>query len=275
MEDLYLQDIYIYPIKSLGGISVPQAEVQQTGLQYDRRWMLCDKEGTFLSQRTFAQMAMLQVNIASEGLLITHKNGLLEPLLVAFDSNTAREVNVTIWDDACTALEVSDIANEWFSDALGMSAQLVYMPATTRRLVEADYSTNNEIVSFADAYPLMMIGQSSLDDLNSRLEKPVLMNRFRPNLVFSGGTPFCEDSFGSFQMGNVTFNAVKPCSRCILTTINQEDGSKGQEPLKTLAAYRTFKNKVMFGQNLLQANSGITKTGDKLRIQKTKQQMSI
>jgi uncharacterized protein YcbX len=267
MEEPYLQDIYIYPVKSLGGISVTQAEVQQTGLQYDRRWMLTDIEGNFLSQRKFVQMAMLQVSLLPEGLLVSHKKGSPRPLTIPFDTSTGPEITVSIWDDTCTALEVSVAANEWFSQALGMPARLVYMPATTHRPVDTNYAGNNEIVSFADAYPLIIIGQSSLDELNSRLEHPILMNRFRPNLVFNGGAPFCEDSFGSFQIGNVSFNAVKPCSRCVLTTINQEDGSKGQEPLKTLSTYRTHKNKILFGQNLLQKNFGTIKTGDKLRIQ--------
>jgi uncharacterized protein YcbX len=173
---------------------------------------------------------------------------------------------VSIWDDVCTALEVSAEANEWFSAALGRTMQLMYMPETTRRLVDNNYAYNNEIVSFADAYPLMIIGQSSLDDLNNRLETPILMNRFRPNLVFKGGMPYCEDSFNAFRVGEVTFNAVKPCSRCVLTTINQESGAKGQEPLRTLASYRTYNNKVMFGQNLLQKNLGVIKTGDKLEV---------
>jgi uncharacterized protein YcbX len=266
MEELYLQDIYIYPIKSLGGISVPHAQVEQTGLQYDRRWMLIDREGFFLSQRTFAQMAMLQVNIADDELVITHKRGLLIPLAIPLAINSGNEVAVQIWDDTCVALELHKEANEWFTHALGIDTRLVYMPATTKRLVDNNYASNNEIVSFADAFPLLIIGQSSLDDLNARLDTPVLMNRFRPNLVFRGGQAFCEDSFKTFRIGDVVFDAVKPCGRCLLTTIDQEEGLKGQEPLKTLSTYRQQKNKILFGQNLLQKNLGIIKTTDKIEI---------
>lgn len=265
-DNLQLQEIYVYPIKSLGGIALQQAEVHPTGLQYDRRWMLTEAEGNFLSQRTFAQMAMLQVSFVQEGLMVSHKNGSLQPLLIPFNADTGRKLRVSIWDDVCTAVEVSPLANEWFSDALGMMTQLVYMPPSTQRLVDTTYAANNEMVSFADAYPVMMIGQSSLQDLNSRLEHPILMNRFRPNLVFSGGWPFCEDSFDLFQIGEVTFKAVKPCYRCVLTTINQETGMRGHEPLKTLATYRTRNNKIMFGQNLVQTNLGNIKTGDKLKV---------
>ena len=270
MTDYYLQDIYIYPVKSLGGIQLQQAEVQQTGLQYDRRWMLVDQEGTFLSQRTFAQMSALRVNLVNDELLVSHKKEMLEPLAIPTYTTTGNRVNVKIWDDVCMALEVSAVANEWFSQALGMSAQLVFMPEVVHRFVDKNYATNNEIVSFADAYPLMMIGQSSLDDLNLRLEQPILMNRFRPNLVFKGGTPFCEDEFASFKIGDVGFKAVKPCYRCVLTTINQENGIRGKEPLKTLSTYRTYRNKIMFGQNLLQENGGIIKVNDRLQIQSLK-----
>ncbi len=266
MEDLELKDIYIYPIKSLGGISVQEAEVQQTGLQYDRRWMLTDKAGQFLSQRAYSDMALLQVRLVPAGLMITHKKNLLSPLTIPFDVTMQKNITVSIWDDVCAASEVSSIADEWFSYALHMPVQLVYMPATTRRLVDPNYATNNEIVSFADSYPFMMIGQSSLDDLNCRLTQPVLMNRFRPNLVFKGGAPYCEDAMQTFQIGDITFTAVKPCARCILTTINQEEGTKGTEPLKTLSSYRSINNKVMFGQNLLAEGVGNIKVGDKLTV---------
>lgn len=268
MEDLQLQEIYIYPVKSLGGISVQQAEVQQTGLQYDRRWMLTDNKGNFLSQRTFPQMALLQVNIGADGLLITHKNNLLSPLTIPINTDSKNKITVSIWDDVCTALEVSDVANEWFSYALKMPVKLVYMPTDTHRLVDENYANNKEIVSFADAYPFIIIGRSSLNDLNLRLQQPVPMNRFRPNLIFTGGEPYCEDTFDTFSIGDVTFTAVKPCSRCVLITIDQELATKGKEPLKTLSAYRTQKNKVMFGQNLLHTGTaGIIKAGDKIKVQ--------
>lgn len=266
MQNLYLRNIYIYPVKSLGGIALTQAEVQQTGLQHDRRWMLVDQEGNFLSQRAFTQMAMLQVSLANDGLVITHKKESLQPLTISFDTTTGKELTVQIWDDVCKALEVNKIANEWFSTALQINAQLVYMPATTHRLVDINYAGNNEVVSFADAYPVMMIGQSSLDDLNNRLAQPVLTNRFRPNLVFDGGPAFCEDTFASFNIGQVAFSAVKPCARCVLTTINQESGEKGNEPLKTLSTFRKVNNKILFGQNLLQLNAGTIKVGDEIAV---------
>ena len=266
VNNLYLQDIYIYPIKSLGGIRVPLAQVEQTGLQYDRRWMLIDETGGFLSQRTVPQMSMLQASITNELLIINDKRGLLPPFNIPFTITSGNEVTVRIWDDTCLALELNREADEWFSRAIGINARLVYMPFATKRFVDINYAANHEVVSFADAFPLMLIGQASLDDLNRRLDTPVLMNRFRPNLVFVGGDAFCEDSMKEFRIGEVKFDAVKPCSRCVLTTVNQEDGAKGLEPLSTLATYRKNGNKVLFGQNLLHKNYGTIKIGDKVEI---------
>ena len=245
---------------------MPEAEVQRTGLQHDRRWMLIDETGLFVSQRTHTQLATLQVNLTEEGFMISHKKDSIKPFFLSFNETTNTKIQVNIWDDQCIATEVSPSANKWFSDVLQMRVRLVYMPETTQRLVEPDYANNNEIVSFADAYPFMMIGQSSLDDLNNRLDKPVLMNRFRPNFVFSGGTPYIEDKMESFKIGDINFKGVRPCARCVLTTINQENATKGSEPLKTLATYRTVKNKVMFGQNLLHSGEGIVRVGDKIEV---------
>ena len=206
MTDLYISEIYIYPIKSLGGIQVPSAEVMARGLRYDRRWMLVDEQGRFLTQRQHTQMALLQVSLLQEGLLVSHKQGLLEPLFVSFASeDVGPELQVTVWDDTVTAREVGPAINAWFTRALGMPARLVHMPEQAHRPVDPRYATNGEEVSFADGYPFLIIGQASLDDLNSRLEQPVPMNRFRPNFVFRGGKPFEEDSWSKFVIGRKPF----------------------------------------------------------------------
>ncbi|WP_187262565.1 MOSC domain-containing protein [Pontibacter beigongshangensis] len=267
MAALRISEIYIYPIKSLGGISLQQAQVEERGFRHDRRWMLIDAANNFLTQRQHAHMALLQVALQPDGLEVRHKHGLLGPLFVPFGQTEGPELQVRIWDDTCTALEVSPAISAWFAEALQMPARLVYMPPTSERKVDPTYAQQDEIVGFADGYPFLLIGQASLDDLNSRLQAPVPMNRFRPNLVFTGGAPFAEDSFGHFQVSQTRFRAAKPCGRCVVTTIDQGSGQKGAEPLKTLSTYRLVNNKVMFGQNLVHDGAGQLQVGDELVVQ--------
>lgn len=266
---LILTDIYIYPIKSLGGVRVEQALVEPQGLQYDRRWMLVDENNRFLTQRVFPKMALLQVYLQPAGLLITHKQELTESLFIPLDAQKYQKelMAVTIWDDVVSAVEVSPEVSAWFSRILEINCRLVYMPPTVQRPVDPAYAINQEIVSFADAYPMLVIGQASLNDLNSRLAVPVPMNRFRPNLVFSGGEPFAEDTWEEFTLGNQKFAGVKLCARCVLTTVNQDTAEKGAEPLRTLATYRTINKKVMFGQNVLPCTTGeYLHTGDLISV---------
>jgi uncharacterized protein len=266
MSEYKLSGIYIYPIKSLGGISLQHAKVQERGLENDRRWMLVDEKGRFLTQRQHAQMALLQVALIDDGLLVTHKQDLLEPLIIPFAEKAGSPVTVTIWDDTCVAMEVNAFISEWFTKALGMPARLVYMPENSRRNVDENYALNNEVVSFADGYPILLIGQSSLDDLNSRLQETIPMDRFRPNLVFTGGDAFAEDQWENFEIQDLHFRVAKPCARCVLTTIDQETGIKSKEPLKTLSEYRLVNNKVLFGQNILYKGSGEVQVGDYIHV---------
>ena len=166
-------------------------------------------------------------------------------------------------------------ANEWFSHKLDMRCKLLYMPHESKRKVDREYMLNNDITGFSDAFPLLMIGQASLDDLNSRLDIPVPMNRFRPNIVFTGGDPFEEDTMEHFRINNIDLYAVKPCARCVVTTTDQETGATAKEPLKTLASYRTGNNKVYFGQNILYKNNGVIKVGDELKVVQTKAALEL
>lgn len=267
MQPYTLTDIFIYPIKSLGGIRVNEAVIEKRGLQYDRRWMLIDARGNFLSQRQLPEMALLQVALQENGLEVTHKQGKMAALQVPFTANDEKSKLVSIWDDVCFAFEVTPEANAWFSEALGFECKLVHMPDHALRHVDPEYARPTDLVSFADAYPFLIIGQESLNDLNNRLAEPVTMDRFRPNLVFAGGVPFEEDTWTEFRIGETTFYPVKPCARCNVTTINQATGKAGVEPLKTLATYRTQNNKVMFGQNLIHSGTGNRLTiGQELQV---------
>nr|WP_315250107.1 MOSC N-terminal beta barrel domain-containing protein [uncultured Flavobacterium sp.] len=267
---LQLSEIWVYPVKSLGGIPLQESKVTDRGLELDRHWLLIDDDGRFLSQREYPELALFKPEIAGNFLRITHRV-LLEsidiPLLPVL-SDTASKIEVTVWEDTIDAYEVSQTITDWFIKLLGFSARLVYMPDESERKLDPDYSiTGNELTSFSDAYPFLIIGQSSLDDLNGRLAVQVSMNRFRPNFVFTNGEAFEEDSWREFKIGNVSFVGVKPCDRCVMTTVDQEKGVfSGKDPLKTLAQYRNFGNKVLFGQNLLGLGLGTVSVGDEIRV---------
>ncbi len=261
---LQVSELFIYPIKSLGGIALNKAVVTERGFEHDRRWMLVDKNNRFLSQREVAEMALLKVDLKDSGLQVTYATG--ENILIPFEPLAHETCQVVIWDDTCTAIYVSNLVDEWFTKILGIPCRLVYMPDNSKRQVDEGYAPIGQITSFSDAYPFMIIGQATLDDLNNRLAEALPMDRFRPNIVFTGGKAFEEDLLDSFTIGNIRFNGVKLCARCILTTINQDNAVKAKEPLKTLAGYRRKDNKIYFGQNLIHVGNGIIKVGDPIGV---------
>ncbi|MDR7132168.1 uncharacterized protein YcbX [Algoriphagus sp. 4150] len=264
---LVIQDLYVYPIKSLAGIRLSEAKVEERGFQLDRRWMLVDESGKFISQRTFPLMVLLQVKIGEDSLTVYHQSNPDELIRIPYDYEGEENLSVKVWDDEMRASLVDKEFDNWFSSMLGMKVRLVKMPDTTERKVDPKYAVNGESVSFADGMPYLLIGQESLADLNSRLDSPVSMNRFRPNIVFSGGDSFVEDSLKKIQIGEVDFQVIKPCSRCVMVTVEQETGAKGAEPLKTLATYRKVGNKILFGQNMVALSTGVIRVGDELRPQ--------
>lgn len=261
---LQISELFIYPVKSLGGIALDKAVVTERGFERDRRWMLVDENNRFLSQREVAQMALLKVSLKDNGLQVTYATG--ENILIPFQPLTHETCQVVIWDDTCAAIYVSTAVDDWFTQILGMPCRLVYMPDDSKRQVDENYAPTGQITSFSDAYPFMLLGQATLDDLNSRLEEALPMDRFRPNIVFTGGKAFEEDLLDSFTIGNIHFNGIKLCARCILTTINQDNAIKAKEPLKTLAGYRRKNNKIYFGQNLIHTGKGTISVGDIIGI---------
>jgi len=269
---MQLTGIFVYPVKSLRGISLSAAKVEKRGLQYDRRWMLTDENGNFFTQRAFPQMALLTTEITEDSLIIRHATKAFEPLQISLEpADGLKESVVQIWKDTCKSLIVSKLANEWLSEALETRCQLVYMPDDSVRPTNPNYSQPDDMVSFADGYPILIIGQASLDDLNTRLKNPVPMNRFRPNLVFTGGAPYEEDTWNDFQIGDLHFRAVKTCERCVITTVHQETGTiQSAEPLKTLSTYRMKGKNILFGMNVCWDVNGIIEPMVKLGESVTK-----
>jgi len=243
---LQVSQLFIYPIKSLGGIAKQQVEITSTGFKYDRRWMLVDEQNIFLTQRAHPLMALLQTAETETGIAVTDKQDTSQSILIPFENTTQTKTKVIVWDDICDALEVNTTLNEWFSDMLHFNCKLVYMPDDTKRLVDKRYAANDEITSFSDGYPILMIGQLSLDNLNQKLVEALPINRFRPNIVFTGGHAHIEDEIAAFEINSINFLGVKPCARCMITTINQQTAEAGKEPLRTLAGYRMKDNKIYF-----------------------------
>ncbi len=271
---MFLSEINIYPIKSLAGISLKSSRVEERGLQFDRRWMLVDGKNDFLTQRDFPKMATIGTEILENGLRVSQSK---DEAVIPFEPNTNKTVSVKIWQSRCRAKVYENEVNDWFCDVLQTNCKLVLMPSETKRKVNYFYAVHkDDTVGFADAYPFLLIGENSLEDLNSKLENPVPMNRFRPNFVVSGADAFAEDNWKQIKIGACVFHIVKPCARCVITTIDQANGEKqAVEPLKTLASYRipkrSIKKKILFGQNLIAENAGdILEIGDKVEIIQTK-----
>jgi uncharacterized protein YcbX len=263
-----LSAIHIYPVKSLRGISLPAAHTTSRGLRHDRRFMLVDGEGEFISQREAPQMATIATAIDGEQLRLGSVFG--DSILVPLEPEPGPTGKVRVWSSNVDAQPVSADANAWLSDHLGIDARLVYMPDSTRRAVSPDHAGTDQIVSFADGFPLLLAATASLDELNRRIVQAggeaVSMDRFRPNLVVSGSAPFAEDGWDAFRFGEVVLRGVKPCTRCQITTTDQASGEvRGPEPLRTLATFRNSPEGVRYGINLLTLAQGELRVGEVLQ----------
>ena len=261
-NNLTITDLYIYPIKSLGGIRLESSKVDERGLEYDRRWVLIDEQNRFLTQRELPELVFFSTKIVGQELIVFDKRNPDDILSLNLLPQSGIKIDVQIWDDVCESIVLDDTINQWFSTKLGRYTRLAYMPASTKRLVDKDYAKEDEVTGFSDGYPILMIGSASLADLNKRLDQPLGMDRFRPNIVFSGGEPFDEDLITDFTINNVMMRGVKPCARCIMTTTNQDTAERTKEPLNTLSTYRKKGNKIYFGQNVLAKGLGYITVGD-------------
>ncbi len=261
-----LSGIFVYPIKSCGGISLQESDVVERGLAFDRRYLLVDRASDFITQREARQLCLVKTAFTGTDVLVTAPG--VQPLLVPREPPTAalEQAPYRVWSSSGTALRHPE-GSRWFSELLNDDVSLLYMPETERRPVNPERARPGDIVSFADGYPLLLISEASLADLNARLESPLEMRRFRPNLVISGCAPYAEDSFASLRVGSVSLRGVKRCERCVITTLNPDSGAAGKEPLRTLAQYRLEDGKVWFGMNLIQDGPGTLRVGDAVYLQ--------
>jgi len=193
----------------------------------------------------------------------------MDELLLPLRPESGSTLRVHVWDDSLDAMDTGEEAALWFTKMLARRCRLVFMPDQTERFANPKYAPQKTVVSFADAFPFLLISQASLDDLNARLAEPVTMNRFRPNLVVDGCGPYEEDTWTDLTIGTVGFRVAKPCSRCTVPTVNQETGVRASEPILTLGSYRTMNGKIYFGQNLTHKAQGILTVGDEVRVAST------
>jgi len=257
---LQLASIHLYPLKSAAGLSPEEWEVDAFGLRYDRRWMVVDAGGRFVSQRTHPRLALVRPALGPETLRLEADG--VPALELPLTPVRAALTTVVVWNSACAAVWLGRPAARWISEVLDADCDLVYMPESTIREANPVYAPPGSRVSFVDAYPFLMISQESLDDLNHRLPSPLPMNRFRPNLVIAGGEAFVEDRIPAFSVGELSFRVVKPCDRCVITTVDQATGqASGPEPVRTLATYRRWEGRVLFGQNVVHRGRGTLRRG--------------
>jgi uncharacterized protein YcbX len=270
---LQISRLFVYPVKSLGGISVSSALLTDRGFQHDRRWMLVNEQNLFMTQRDYPQMALLQTNITENGISIFHMDNIHERITVPFSISSGTRLTVQVWNDYCEAIFVDREIDKWLSRKLDVTCRLVYMPDDSLRKVDQVYAVEQtNITSLSDGYPILLLSQSSLDDLNSRLESAIPMNRFRPNIVLAGANPYEEDEMAEFKIRGIQFYGVKLCARCVIPTINQDTLERSKEPSKTLATYRQKGNKILFGQNVLYSGGGVSlKVTDRVEITRRKE----
>lgn len=262
----HLAALYQYPVKSLAGLSLSEIELDDFGPSGDRRWMIVDREGRFVTQRRLSSMALVRAALEPQGLMLTAPD---RPLLeVPWPDADAAVVEVQVWSDTVRAQDAGEAAALWLAATLGEPLRLVYLPDAVFRRIDPDYVPDPRRVSFADGFPILLLSRSAVEALNERLDVPVDERHFRPNLVIEGVEPHAEDHWHRIRIGEVELHCVKPCSRCVMTTVWPDRGERRAdgEPLRTLQRYRRTPAGVMFGQNVVHVGSGRLRVGDTLEV---------
>jgi uncharacterized protein YcbX len=258
-----LCELNVYPVKSCAGIPLQTTPLGHRGVPGDRGWMVVDPAGRFVSQRSDPLLSQIRVRLESERVVLEASG--LSPLALS-PAMPGRAVQVTIWNDTCPAMDAGDDAAAWLEQHLGRPVRLVQMDGAFERRPNPEWTSIGQL-SFADAYPVLVISRGSLEDLNRRLPAPLRMNRFRPNLVVEGCAPFEEDRWRRIRVGGAILRLVKPCDRCATTTVEQETAAVGREPLRTLATFRRWDHGgVIFGQNAVVEVAGPVRVGDSVEV---------
>jgi uncharacterized protein YcbX len=263
---LIVKELWIYPVKSMGGISMSEAKALRAGFEYDRRWMLLDHENKFITQRQVPELALFKTSISDGQLTLTYNN---HSYHIRVDEHTSENINTNVWEDDASTMRVSPLVDEWLGDALKMKVRLVKICNEQSRI---HHNKNHDIhlpVSLADGYPYLVAGTASLDLLNNKLDAPIQMSRFRPNIVVVTTEAHEEDIWKECKTGTAEFLNMKPCGRCTMITIDQNTAQINNEPLKILNQYRKSLNSVLFGTNMMCTKEGLVTVGDEMMIHGT------
>lgn len=272
-----LASIHIYPMKAARAVDLNESVVEPWGLAGDRRWLLVDEDGRFVSQREEPSLARVVVTGDQDAISVTADGRpgrrVAAPAADDGDGDGVTMLKATVWGSTVLAAAAGPEGDAWFSAYLGRPVRLVYLDDPTRRAVNPEFGRDGDVVSFADGYPLLLTNTASLDELGRWLtqdgEPPVPMTRFRPNTVVSGAPAWAEDRWRRIRIGAVEFRVVKPCGRCVVTTTDQITGEVGSQPLKMLGRRRRFGKQLVFGQNMIPAGPGVIRTGDPVEVLET------
>lgn len=252
---MQLSALYVHPVKSCRRIAAQRWPLDSYGLQHDRGWMVVDERGRYLTQREQPRLALVATAVEGDGLVLSAPR--LPRLVLPHAGARPGDVTVEVWSHVGPATDGGDAAARWISDHLGVAARLVAVPRGHERAVSRDWFAGPAVTGFSDGFPLLLLGEASLVDLNGRMRAPLPMDRFRPNLVVRGAAPYEEDLWKRIRIGDVELDVVKPCSRCVIPSTDQRTGERaGKEPLRTLATYRKTELGVVFGQNVVHRAQG-------------------
>ena len=260
--NLQVSSLSIYPLKSAKGVKLTSMELGNLGPRLDRRWMLIDEKHRFITQRKHPKLCLISTRLNDEQLILGKPGA--DP--ISIPEHSSRQYNSSVWGSAVAGYDCGDTAADYIGQFLGLSCRLIFMPESFQRKVDPKFAHNDELVGFADGFPLLITSEASLDDFNIKLSDPIEMERFRPNLVISGNAPYAEDDWQRISINNIEFSLVKPCSRCIMPSVNPATGEKEMRVNEALLEYRCYNRKTYFGQNALYDQPGTICVGDEVTI---------
>ena len=265
MSALTVSELAIYPVKSLGAVALSRMQFDSFGPAGDRRYIVADRDGRFVTQREYPRMTLIQVALRGQALEFS------APAMPSFSLaapciDNAERREIVVWRDRVQACDMGDAIAAWLSSYLGTDVRLYFMPDDSVRAVDPHYARVGDRVGFADGFPVLLIGAASLEEFNRALPEPIESLRFRPNIVVAGALPYAEDAWRRVRIGAIEFDVVKPCSRCVIPSIDPCTAQKQAVVAQTLARLRRRDNAVYFGQNLIARDTGEIAIGDEVIV---------